>query len=175
MLRHSLRATAILALASIALLAGGGCVEVKSGSSPTSPSPGTGTTPAPGTGGGGSGGFSIQAFSGSWVSGGTGGAALPSSCTAFDYRVTPSADGRSGAVAFRATCAGIDVDGTGTGVLNGEVLSWSAQGTATRVGLTCPFTFSDSTAALENGGVRVNYRGTVCGFPVSGSELLRKS
>ena len=151
--RFPVRPSAALAILALGLFTAQGCVEMKSGSSPTSPSRGVSTTPAPGTGTG---------------------TTLPTTCTAFDYRVTPSADGRSGTVAFTATCAGIAVDGTGAGTLNGEVLSWSAQGTASRVGLTCPFTFSEGTAALENGGVRLTYRGTVCGFPVSGSELLRK-
>ncbi len=172
--RFPVRPSAALAILALGLFTAQGCVEMKSGSSPTSPSPGVSTTPAPGTGTGTSGGLSIQAFSGSWASGSAGGTTLPTTCTAFDYRVTPSTDGRSGTVAFTATCAGIAVDGTGAGTLNGEVLSWSAQGTASRVGLTCPFTFSEGTAALENGGVRLTYRGTVCGFPVSGSELLRK-
>ncbi|MCU0256006.1 MAG: hypothetical protein MUF60_04635 [Vicinamibacterales bacterium] len=173
MLRHSLRATAILPVVSLALFVAGGCVEVKSGSAPTAPSSGT-AAPAPGTGPGTSGGLSIQAFSGAWTSGGSSGTVLPSACTAFDYRVTPSPDGRSGAVVFRATCAGITVDGTGTGVINGDVLSWTAQGTASRNGLACPFLFDNSTAALEGTGVRVTYRGTVCGYPIAGSELLRR-
>lgn len=157
----------------LALLASAGaCVEVRSSSStPTSPSV---TVTGSGTSGGG-GSLSIQAFSGAWSSGPAGDAVLPSQCSAFDYRVSPAADGRSGTVTFKATCAGVTVDGSGTGVLNGEVLSWTAQGTASRVGLSCPFVFDNSTATIENGGVRVNYRGTVCGFPVSGSELLRRS
>ncbi len=166
MLRLSLRATALLTLVSTAAFVAPGCVEVKSGSTLTAPSVVTG----PGTGGS----LSIQAFSGAWTSGATSDAVLPSQCTAFDYRVSPAADGRSGNVSFKATCAGVTVDGSGTGVLNGDVLSWTAQGTASRSGLACPFVFSDSTATLENGGVRVNYRGTVCGFPIAGSELLRR-
>lgn len=177
MMRPSARAVALASL----FLAGtlsftGGCVDVRSSSTPTSPTvtagTGTGSTGTPGAPG--SGGLSIQAFSGAWVSGGLGDAALPTSCTAFDYRVTPGANDRSGSVVFKATCAGVTVEGTGTGVLNGDVLSWTAQGTASRAGLACPFVFDNSTAALEGGGVRVNYRGTVCGLPISGSELLRK-
>lgn len=173
MLRLWLRAPALVVVVSSALLAAAGCIEVKSGSTLTAPSSVT-VTPAPGTGQGTSGSLSIQAFSGTWTSGATSGAALPSQCTAFDYRVSPAADGRSGNVTFQATCAGITVDGSGTGVLNGDVLSWTAQGTAGRAGLACPFAFSDSTATLEGGGIRVNYRGTVCGYPIAGSELLRR-
>lgn len=163
-------ALAVLLVVSPWLL--GGCVEVKSSSStPTAPSA---TVTGPGGSPGVTGGITIQAFSGTWSSGSAADSVLPSQCTAFDYRLSPAADGRTGSVAFKATCAGVSVDGSGTGVLNGDVLSWTAQGTATRAGLSCPFAFDDSTATLENGGVRVNYRGTVCGFPLSGSELLRK-
>lgn len=172
MLRPSAGAAALAVLLSAgapALL--GGCVEVKSSSTPTAPSV---AAPGPGGSPGISGGLTIQAFSGTWSSGTGADSVLPSQCTAFDYRLSPAADGRTGSVAFKATCAGVSVDGSGTGVLNGDVLSWTAQGTATRAGLSCPFAFDDSTATLENGGVRVNYRGTVCGFPLSGSELLRK-
>lgn len=171
MLRPSAGAAALAVLLSAgapALL--GGCVEVKSSSTPTAPSVTVAGPGSPGI----TGGITIQAFSGTWSSGTGADSVLPSQCTAFDYRLSPAADGRTGSVAFKATCAGVSVDGSGTGVLNGDVLSWTAQGTATRAGLSCPFAFDDSTATLENGGVRVNYRGTVCGFPLSGSELLRK-
>ena len=166
MLRLSLRATVRLTLVATVVSVAPGCVDVKSGSTLTAPT----VVTSPGTGGS----LSIQAFSGTWSSGAASDPVLPSQCTAFDYRVSPAADGRSGTVSFKATCAGVTVDGSGTGVINGDVLSWTAQGTASRSGLACPFVFSDSTATLEGGGVRVNYRGTVCGFPVAGSELLRR-
>lgn len=172
MLRTSPRPLAILLALAAYALSTGACVEVKSTSGPTAPSvtvSGSGSTS-----GGGTGSLSIQAFSGTWTSGAASEAVLPSQCTAFDYRVSPAADNRSGSVSFKATCAGITVDGTGSGVLTGDVLTWNAQGTASRVGLSCPFAFENSTATLEGSGVRVNYRGTVCGLPVSGSEVLRK-
>ena len=54
------------------------------------------------------------------------------------------------------------------------MLNWTAEGTATRSGLTCPFNLTQGTAAPEGSGVRVTFAGTVCGLPVSGSELLQK-
>lgn len=115
-------------------------------------------------------------FAGAWTSSattlGAGGAAVPESCSQFDYSVTPAADGRSARLALDATCAGITVTASGQGTMAGESLSWSASGTAVKGSLTCPFSFENSTATLEGSGVRVTYAGTVCGIPVKGSHLL---
>ena len=55
-------------------------------------------------------------------------------------------------------------------------LGWNAQGTVTQGSLTCPFTFTNGKATQEaTGGVRIVYSGTVCGIPVSGDEVLKKS
>ena len=62
----------------------------------------------------------------------------------------------------------------GTGTVSGSTLNWTAEGTATRGGLTCPFTFGEGTARPEGSGVRVTFAGTLCGLPVSGTELLQR-
>lgn len=154
----------LLRLAALALvIPAASCVDVKSSSTPTTPTALGGTAAA-----------TILGFAGGWTSASTPGT-LPGGCSAFDYRLTPSADGQAGDVTFKATCAGITAEGSGRGVMNGSVLNWTAQGTASRDGLTCPFAFADSTATLEGAAVRLNYRGTICGIPVSGSELMRRS
>jgi hypothetical protein len=111
-------------------------------------------------------------MAGSWTLGGSG--SPPDGCTALDYTITKSTDGQSGDIQFSATCAGVQASGTGKGTLSGSTLQWTAQGTATRDGLTCPFNFTQGTAQLEGSGVRVTYAGTVCGVPVSGSDLLQR-
>jgi hypothetical protein len=58
--------------------------------------------------------------------------------------------------------------------VSGSTLNWTAEGTATRAGVSCPFSFTEGTAALEGTGVRVTFAGVVCGLPVSGSELLQR-
>jgi hypothetical protein len=69
------------------------------------------------------------------------------------------------------------VNGTGAGTLGGTTLNWNAQGTITQGSLTCPFVFpSGSNTAVPEGtnSLKINYSGTVCGIPVSGSEVVRK-
>lgn len=149
----------------LAALLASGCVE--SGRVP-SPTAATITSSA---------GVTIERFAGSWGSSGASaapGTALTGVCQDFDYRLSPNADGKSGSVTFKATCAGVVVDGSGRGLLDGDVLNWSAEGVVTRADLVCPFAFANSTARLEAGGVRVTYRGTVCSVAVSGSELLQR-
>jgi hypothetical protein len=45
---------------------------------------------------------------------------------------------RFGNVSFTAKWAGVTVAASSTGVLNGDVLSWTAHGTASRAGLDLP-------------------------------------
>jgi hypothetical protein len=115
----------------------------------------------------------LEALAGTWTLGSSS-AALPASCTALDYTVTPGSDGNSATVAFSGLCSGVEGSGSGKATVSGSKLNWSADGTATRSGLTCSFSFTDGTAALEGSGVRVTFAGTVCGLPVSGSELLQR-
>ena len=114
----------------------------------------------------------LEAIAGSWTLGSSG--SPPDGCSALDYTITKSADGQSGEIQFDGTCAGVQASGTGKGTLSGSTLQWTAQGTATRDGLTCPFDVTQGTAQLEGNGVRVTYAGTVCGVPVSGSDLLQR-
>jgi hypothetical protein len=114
----------------------------------------------------------LEAIAGTWTLGASG--APPDGCTALDYTITKSADGQSGDIQFNGTCAGVQATGTGKATLSGSTLNWSAQGTAIRDGLSCPFNVSQGTAQLEDTGVRVTYAGTVCGLPVNGSDLLQR-
>jgi hypothetical protein len=79
-------------------------------------------------------------------------------------------------VTFTATCASnISVNGSGAGTLAGNVISWSASGLVAQGGVNCPFTFTNSKATLDaTGQIVVNYTGTVCGIPVSGTETVKK-
>jgi hypothetical protein len=115
----------------------------------------------------------LDALAGDWTLGSSS-AALPAGCTALDYTVTKGTDGKSGAIAFSGVCAGVAGSGSGTGTVSGSVLNWTAEGTASRSGLTCPFNFTQGTAAPEGSGLRVTFAGSVCGLPVNGSELLKR-
>ncbi len=128
------------------------------GKNPTSPSP----TAA-----------SLDAFAGTWAS--TSAAAPATGCGNLKYTVTP-VSATAANVTFAGTCAGsIQVTGTGTGKINGSALDWSAQGLVGQGGTNCPFSFPAGKATEEaGGGIKVTYAGTVCGIPVSGSEIVKK-
>jgi hypothetical protein len=79
-------------------------------------------------------------------------------------------------VTFAATCGGnINVTGSGAGTLSGSTLNWSATGLVGQGGVNCPFTLNNGKATQDStGNVVVNYSGTVCGIPVSGTETVKK-
>ena len=142
-----------------ALTAGCNLIDKLKGKDPTAPS----STSA-----------SLGDFAGTWV---TSSSSLPAtSCGGVKYTVTPINE-TSANVTFGGTCAGnIEVTGTGTGTVSGTTLGWNAQGTVTQGSLSCPFNFTNGKAMPEStGGIRIVYNGTVCGIPVTGDEVLKKS
>ncbi len=132
-----------------------------SGSSTTPTSPSTPTT-------------SITAFAGTWQS--TSSALPVTGCGNLTYTVTPTGT-TSANVTFAATCASnISVNGSGSGTLAGNVITWSASGLVGQGGVNCPFTFTNNKATIDATAntVQVDYSGTVCGIPVSGSETVKR-
>ena len=62
--------------------------------------------------------------------------------------------------------------GTAGGQLVGDTLQFTANGLArTPAGVTCPFQLS-GTARREGDSVRIDYAGSTCLGPLSGTELL---
>jgi hypothetical protein len=116
---------------------------------------------------------SMDAFAGTWTS--VTASTPPTGCGNLKYTVTPTST-TSANVSFTATCAGnINVTGSGSGTLTGSVINWSGSGLVAQGGVNCPFTFTNSTATLDAAGqIVVNYTGTVCGIPVSGTETVKK-
>src|SRR3954447_12435167 len=126
---------------------------------PTSPTP----TPTPTA--------SVDQFAGTWQS--VTASTPPTGCGNLKYTVTPTT-ASSANVSFTATCASnINVAGSGSGTLAGSVINWSSSGLVSQGGVNCPFTFTNSKATLDaTNQVVVNYTGTVCGIPVSGTETV---
>jgi len=116
---------------------------------------------------------SLEAFAGTWSSISVSNPA--SGCGNLKYTVTPTTTS-SAMVTFTATCASnIAVSGSGSGTLSGDTINWSANGLVAQGGVNCPFTFTNSKATLgADGNVTVNYTGSVCGIPVSGTEVVKK-
>ena len=157
-MRHYLPTLTVVTLAS---LCAAGCDLFKKdkdeSSTPTSPSAAT---------------VSMNVFAGTWASAT---ASTPATgCGTVKYTVTP-VNTTTATVTFAATCASnIQVTGSGTGQLNGSALDWSAQGLVGQGGVNCPFTFTNGKAVEDPGGIKVTYSGTVCGIPVSGTEIVTK-
>ncbi len=118
----------------------------------------------------------LDAFIGTWTSPVTGGGSgIPAGCSELKYDINRAPDNRSATVAFSGTCSEITVAGTGAGSLLGSTLTWSASGTASRANQSCAFNFQNNTATPEGpSAIRVNYAGTVCGIPVSGSQVFTR-
>jgi len=116
---------------------------------------------------------SIDAFAGTWTS--VSASTPPTGCGNLKYTVTPT-NASSANVSFTATCAGnITVTGSGAGTLTDSVINWSGSGLVAQGGVNCPFTFTNSKAAMDaTGQIVVTYTGTVCGIPVSGTETVKK-
>ena len=116
---------------------------------------------------------SLDAFAGTWSSINVSNPAT--GCGNVKYTVTPTT-ATSANVTFTATCAGnIAVSGSGAGTLSGDTINWTANGLVSQGGVNCPFSFTNSRATLgADGNVTVNYTGTVCGIPVSGTEIVKK-
>jgi hypothetical protein len=115
----------------------------------------------------------VDAFAGTWQS--VTASTPPAGCGNVKYTVTPTT-ASSANVTFSATCAAnIAVTGSGSGTLSGSTIAWSASGLVGQGGVNCPFTFPNSKATLDaTGQMVVNYTGTVCGIPVSGTETVKK-
>ncbi|HVL65997.1 MAG TPA: hypothetical protein VM364_01915 [Vicinamibacterales bacterium] len=126
-----------------------------------------GTPTSPGTA------VSLETFAGTWTSST---ASTPATgCGNLTYTVTPVGTNAANVV-FAGTCAGsINVSGNGTGKISGSTLQWSAQGLVGQGGVNCPFSFTNGKATKEaDGSIKVTYSGTVCGIPVSGTEVVKK-
>jgi hypothetical protein len=144
------------AAALIAIVASAGCDLLNRDRNPASPSPSV----------------NLQEFAGTWTSGNAW--APATGCGNIQYTVTP-VSATSATVTYSATCAGsIQVNGSGEGILKGATLEWSAQGLVAQGGVNCPFTFPGGKAALDGQNIKVTYSGTVCGIPVSGTEIVKR-
>ena len=137
-----------------------------SGSSSTPTSPTTPTTPT----------TSITAFAGTWQSASAATSLPVTGCGNLTYTVTPTGT-NSATVVFAATCASaISVNGSGSGTLSGNVITWSASGLVGQGGVNCPFSFNNNTATIDptSKQMTIAYTGNVCGIPVSGSETVKQ-
>lgn len=98
----------------------------------------------------------------------------PKACGNLEWTIT-SLTGTSASGTFKAVCGGgLTLEGSAEGKLNGLTADLSVSGTVAGAGMAC--TFSLVGTALPEGldRVRINYSGSTCLGPVSGSEVIRK-
>ena len=101
-------------------------------------------------------------------------ASLPTQDTCTDLQWSVSQDTTSTySGAFSATCgAGIEVEGTLAAILVDDQLALTGVGTATPLGsIGCDFTL-DGTARVVGDTIQLDYAGSSCLGPVSGTEVL---
>lgn len=98
----------------------------------------------------------------------------PSSCGNLEWKIaTMTSTFASGT--FKATCGGgLTLEGKAEGTLSGLTANLKADGTVTGTGISCPFALTGTAVPEGLDAVRVNYSGTTCLGPVSGSEVLKK-
>jgi len=117
---------------------------------------------------------SAQAFLGEWRSANA--SSFPTSQTCGDLRWNVTAqDATHIAGNFEATCAGgVRLTGTASGVIDGN-LRFTANGLASGLGpVSCPFDLNGTGVLQIDSSLRVDYTGSTCVGPISGTEILRR-
>jgi hypothetical protein len=99
----------------------------------------------------------------------------PKSCGNFEWKITNQTP-TSMAGDFSASCmnGAVEITGSASGHINGTIVPMTASGQAVGAGLTCPFSLTGTGHILDESSMRVDYSGTTCVGPMSGSETLRK-
>ena len=111
---------------------------------------------------------------GEWSSSSSAPLSTPDSCPDLQWSVS-EVDGSTYSGTFTATCgAGVKVEGTLTGVLVDDQLTLTGVGTATPPGSTgCGFTL-DGIARVVGDTIQLDYTGSTCLGPVSGTDVLAR-
>jgi len=114
----------------------------------------------------------VRSYIGTW----TGSAAAPAaqSCGGMQWKVT-SQSGTQVNGEFAATCGdGVKLAGTMTATHSDTSIPWAATGTATKGDATCPFNMTGTGTFQGTSNIVVNYSGTSCNGPISGTETIKR-
>ena len=114
----------------------------------------------------------IRSYLGTW----NGPSSTPSaqSCAGLQWKITSQTGGQVSGD-FAATCAdGVSLTGTMTATHGETSIPWAASGTASKGATTCPFSMTGSGTFQGTSNIVVNYAGTSCNGPVSGSETIKR-
>lgn len=114
----------------------------------------------------------VRSYIGTWV----GPTVTPAaqSCSGLQWKVT-SQSGTQANGEFAATCAdGVKLAGTLTATHSDTTIPWAATGTATKDATSCPFNMTGTGTFQGTSNILVNYAGTTCLGPLSGSETIKR-
>jgi hypothetical protein len=96
------------------------------------------------------------------------------SCGNLQWKIT-SQTGNQMSGDFTATCAGgVALAGTLAATHGDTVIPWAATGTATQGATTCPFNLTGTGTFQGTSHILLNYAGTTCLGPISGSETITR-
>jgi len=113
---------------------------------------------------------------GSWTSAATAASSALNvgSCGNAEWKITSMTD-TSASGTFKVMCGGgLTLEGSAEGRLNGMTADLKASGTVAGAGMNCPFSLTGQAVPEGLDKVRINYNGTTCLGPVSGSEVLTR-
>jgi hypothetical protein len=114
----------------------------------------------------------VRSYLGTWV--GTTGAPVAQSCGGLQWKITSQTGGQASGD-FSAACADeVSMVGTMTATHGETSIPWAATGTATKGTVTCPFSMTGTGTFQGTSNILVNYAGTSCNGPVSGTETIKR-
>jgi hypothetical protein len=114
----------------------------------------------------------VRSYLGTWT--GSTVAPVAQSCGSLLWKITSQTGGQASGD-FSATCAdGVTLTGTMTATHGETSIPWAATGTATKGAATCPFSMTGTGTFQGTSNIALNYAGTSCNGPVSGSETIKR-
>jgi hypothetical protein len=114
----------------------------------------------------------IRSYLGTWA--GPAIAPAAQSCGSLQWKITSQTGGQASGD-FSATCAdGVSLTGTMTATHGETSIPWAATGTATKGAATCSFSMTGTGTFQGTSNIVVNYAGTSCNGPLSGSETIKR-
>jgi len=114
----------------------------------------------------------VRSYIGTWN--GSTVAPAAQSCGGIQWKIT-SQTGNQVSGDFAANCAdGVALAGTMTATHSETTIPWAATGTATKGGASCPFSMTGTGTFQGTSNIVLNYSGTSCNGPVSGTETIKR-
>jgi hypothetical protein len=114
----------------------------------------------------------VRSYLGTWA--GPTAAPAAQSCGSLQWKITSQTGGQVGGD-FSAVCAeDVSLTGTMTATHGETSIPWAATGTAAKGTATCPFSMTGTGTFQGTSNILVNYAGTSCNGPVSGSQTIKR-